>query len=773
MRLSNIVHMLQSELDDLLAASSAVAAVDQPRPRRRGGRVPPAAAAALVAAAGAAAAPPAAPLQDDEVADLLEMVAVGERVQAPAPAFTRRSSALLAHAREQRAKQLRATQLENVVAQKRAFEVALQVVAMQSTAAVALVPSRAKALPPAVKADLVLKCCTQPVVRSAQFHNSRRAQQNALLVVSEVILSSMRQTFDTLSGTAPGTIAAYSSEHGRTTLVFAGQWDETSQKFRSLRKVGDHGERITYQALAHQVMVFSGAITVEGRVKDGISTEPFFVRSMVLCETSTNFLLEGVLRSLPFAFENVEQMTKLCASNDCFVFIVVVDRASANSLSAAWLAETISTWPRNALPWCEYCSAHGCALVKGRAGLLKEMSTALRGFTHWVKYSRNCDALMAELRVIVSMSFEVRPGSPEAGFVETGQRLVHHLFGGDSSAPLFAFDKAKQKVVPTAVKKDLDAFCRVASFAKEGPRWIHWCSVLPDSPEVERGLRVGAPCCTSRSEALNKVVAVVSTLCVARAWKQACESRWTHVTSTLRRFCLCNANGCTLIQALRSIKAHWGLSTDLVAMLAREVAADHNAFPAKNKLRLLRITQSFGKDHVVQQLAVSFITTAPLDDMLFAILGGPDHKRAKLKALLHPFDSPIVLCQAKLLALMSELSNDDGETLAEAWELLSMLGGRPDDVALRLEVRRACLQLSCGVLDIFEMRYQRSPYNLVKTRLLDVPEPAKATAVDEFFAEPLLCQPLFSRRLREMFPVQGLDVTNSVVAVGCMVGAGD
>ena len=156
-------------------------------------------------------------------------------------------------------------------------------VAMQSTAAVALVPSRAKALPPAVKADLVLKCCTQPVVRSAQFHNSRRAQQNALLVVSEVILSSMRQTFDTLSGTAPGTIAAYSSEHGRTTLVFAGQWDETSQKFRSLRKVGDHGERLTYQALAHQVMVFFGAITVEGRVKDGISTEPFFLSGRWYC----------------------------------------------------------------------------------------------------------------------------------------------------------------------------------------------------------------------------------------------------------------------------------------------------------------------------------------------------------------------------------------------------------------------------------------------------------------------------------------------------------
>ena len=43
--------------------------------------------------------------------------------------------------------------------------------------------------------------------------------------------------------------------------------------------------------------------------------------------------------------------------------------------------------------------------------------------------------------------------------------------------------------------------------------------------------------------------------------------------------------------------------------------------------------------------------------------------------------------------------------------------------------------LFAGITDIFEIRYERPPYNLIKTRADDVPRVAKPAVADRFFDE--------------------------------------
>jgi hypothetical protein len=142
----------------------------------------------------------------------------------------------------------------------------------------------------------------------------------------------------------------------------------------------------------------------------------------------------------------------------------------------------------------------------------------------------------------------VRFGEPDDEFTERGRTLLNVLFGGDHNDALWRWDKKRSTYVPTELKTDLEKFCEIAALRSDGPRWVHFCRVRSGSAEATQGKRVGDRCCASRQESLQKVVDCVVKLAVGRAWRISCASRWTHVTSVLRRFCLLSANGNLLPQ---------------------------------------------------------------------------------------------------------------------------------------------------------------------------------------------------------------------------------
>ena len=307
---------------------------------------------------------------------------------------------------------------------------------------------------------------------------------------------------------------------------------------------------------------------------------------------------------------------------------------------------------------------------------------------------------------------------------------------GDSSA-LWTWQKKTPQFVATPLKRDLGKFCSVANFAPDGPRFVHFCFIEEGSVDAAQGMSIGGPCCRSRDESVKKIHAAVYSITAGRAWKVATDSRWTAVPSSLRRFCLANANANILTRALRELKTHWGLNPELAASLARAIAANASDFPARNKLRLLRIVEGFSEDGINSRAAIATIVSSVCDELLFHILGGPQKPRASLRTLLDPEKSPVVQCQATLLELLSSFGGGSEEAKAEAetevsqrWGLLFLMGGSARDATHRYEARRTLLQLSAGVTDVMELRFSRPPYNLCQITFGSVLAGDKTALVD-------------------------------------------
>lgn len=758
--------MDSAELDDFLALAAMAPPVSLPKAKVQAtstrAKAPKATVAlcdnpdvpsAMAVGAMVASAPGECMAEDDEAAELLALVRVGQSM--PGPRWEQRHWTLMAHARHGREMKRQRLLLATEEARRNEVDVALRLAAAQggpAAQALACLGRRQQTPTTQVIAESLVLLATQPVFRSAQSRHFRKAQAKSLAVLSQVLVERQRMFWCKLMDAGSSLSASSSTVPPRRLLALAVQWDETSQKFAFFRDGLATGERRTRQAAAQQVMVISGTIASQGFKGPQLALDPWFARSLVLSETSADFLVEALLRTLPIDIRSEGDMERLSSVCDMCVFSFSCDRASANLLMVAWMAEQVERAPTTLLPWCELCLAHGCALIKARADMLHKLASALQSFTHWLRHGRNAEVLRQELRRAIAGDLEVRYTALPADFEEVGQKLMGFLFTGEDSDALWCWNPKLRRQEPTPLKKDLDSFCRVANFAASGPRWVHVCRDESSSNAQVSGRR--SPCCKSRAEAIEKTVAVVATAVLGRAWKIATLSRWTNVTSTLRKFCFLNSAGGFLVEALKSVKAHWGLNDGLVPTLSREIAKDQNDFPARNKLRLLRIVKGLGGGPVVnQQLALATTCLRLVDDVLFGILGGPSRERVSLATLLHPFSSPICRCQERLLGLASCFAvGAEDEQVAEGWELLAHLGGGVDSEPLRLECRRVLLQLSAGITDIMELRMEKPPYSLCRLIYDDVPRDAQARAAQQFFDVPEGCLPLFARRLKQMHP---------------------
>lgn len=337
---------------------------------------------------------------------------VVHRPARPAPKFKQRDPALMAHARAALERKRQAEKLAVEVSKRQRAEAQLQVIAMSApglSKSLGLVVSQSAALSRVVRAQLLVKLAAMPRIRSAVFETLRKKQAAAVRVVAGVLDSITHAYFRSLLQFRSASSSAV-ARVGKV-IAFVCEWDETSQRFAALRKASaSRHEKDTTAKVSSQVMVASGSIVTSGFGHGGLCVEPWLTNTMALEETSTNFILEGLLRSLPFNMEDKEQMRTLSNSVGEFVFSATVDRASSNLVCAEWIAQVLSKLPENLLPWCEFCAAHGCALVKGRAPLLKKVSASLVSLTSWLRYSRNVAVLRQEMVFSIGQSLEIRQG---------------------------------------------------------------------------------------------------------------------------------------------------------------------------------------------------------------------------------------------------------------------------------------------------------------------------------------------------------------------------
>ncbi len=179
-----------------------------------------------------------------------------------------------------------------------------------------------------------------------------------------------------------------------TAFVFC--CDESDQKLRRFRQ---HTEGRTVKLSAAPasaaVIVSSGMLYKATRVygHDIVTAQAkrLLFRPRRLQFKTANFILEAIIRELPFDLNELEQLVNSDDSEDFVSFWIMLgpDRASDTYNVVAFFFHACVQAIPSTLPHVEFCGCHGVCLARDSAHAVKRDSTALSSFTRWVNVAKH------------------------------------------------------------------------------------------------------------------------------------------------------------------------------------------------------------------------------------------------------------------------------------------------------------------------------------------------------------------------------------------------
>lgn len=686
----------------------------------------------------------------DEEADLLALIGIGQVVQAPAPRrYAPQSWQLLEKARAAKALKRARLSTEEEAERRAEAEGKLDVVASQSSQLAQLVGISPTRRPmDLARAALVAKLAFMPAIRGRA--GLRQSQGQAVHLAAMCVVQAQQRFVETVfKDLAPAPADGRAPSFRAHVLHW--QWDETSQHLASMPVKAMKGERSSFSGQGVQVMMQSGRLCVYQVVSgigEHIVDEPFFCRALFLQRLTSDDMIAGLLRRLPFNIADTGVVNELSNRCDVFVLAFTMDRASANYGVLHWLFAALCAqgMPRNVLPFAEPCVPHGIALVKNRLcipGSIVPPSHTLSALMRGNKFVCALrDVMLSTLRGKLNV---VRAPRPQTS-VEESLRLAGALLGDLDADWLYTRGPDGARV-PGALLRDVQTLVGTLELGDSSGAVTHWCYICEGSPEHRAGGRVGDACCATPEDALEKLAVPVVNLLLQRPWSRSSENRWTYVVVTLRRIALGFITSKVLPDSLRELKTHWGLSEAMVPMLERIVAADQGDFPGASKLRLLRVCRSLCAPEAAFTLGVQLIVLSQVDGLLYECLGDNRKRGATLSQMLDLRTSPVARAEQGLCDLLA-----DWRPASPGWRLLAALGCNFGGLEEAMRARSAVLGLCAALYDLFVLRFSQPPYTLL--RLADpAAEASERLAVStDFLARPDHCLSVFCRRLRDRCP---------------------
>jgi hypothetical protein len=534
-------------------------------------------------------------------------------------------------------------------------------------------------------------------------------------------------------------------------VVVCHQWDETLQKMRSAWRFPNRKSAATQVRI--QTMVQHGRTDLHMFDANGmavVQVVPWFCKSLFLWRQTANFIIEGLLRQGPFRFDDIARMVAISSASDVVVLSFSRDGASPNTVALEWIWDVlVRTSPVNILPHSHLCSLHRAAIARSRVQGFAAIAAALQSFTRFIRISKNMEGLVSSVHHVVSQALVVvRRPRPDV-FGERARKLSDLMFKSGSDDYLYK-QLPDGSRVKTALHEDIDQLLRVTDLwlADEGGthRITHWCYVRAGSFEhTKLGMQVGAPCCASAEESLDKTLAPIVCWLTSKSWHQMALNRWTHVPSTMRRaLMLCLGPTPVLLKALDHLRHNWEIDYSLETGLARALAIDSDDFAGQNKLRLLRLCKALCKPSVPLDIGMGMMSTAAIDNIMYALFG---FKRCRVSILdlMKPQTSVITKAQVSICDLLHSWLPSE----TNSWFPIALLGANFADSATRVKARAQALQMSCGIFDAFEMRMQFPPYSLVVLCSEESPDVIDGV-ISQFEAIPDGCLSLFCQRFKQL-----------------------
>lgn len=742
---------VMADADDDLEAMIALGAARRPRAKARNDPPPDRQDRAPLAVLPAPA--------DEEADDLAMVIALaGEK---PKRKYEQSSWELCAMARAAKAQRRTDRLLEAERHRRQVAESSVEAVATHfpGVAGVLGIPRRRGVPMDEGRATIVARLAFSPAIRGES--NLRKTQSKAAECVANALVHEQKDWLDErLLRPSVGSGASSSSDAPRMpafVCVVGWQWDETSQRIRSILQDRLPAERLSHHQTAVQSMVQTGLVTicdVSGKAAQMLEQQPWLCKATSLQAQTADAMLEGMLRQYPIPIEESASASRCAEPWDFFLLSFTCDRAAANFRAMEWLWEQLCApgAASHTLPFLEPCAAHGVSLMKSRPATGTSLVSASHTLSGLMRTWRFTNALRESMTGLVRSRLRVVREPMPASVRAVGLALVRVLYGDETSGYLHRVGKDGSKL-KTQLYQDLEAICMSIGLSSETGaenEFVHYCFVEEGSPEHRGGRQVGAPCCDCDADSAAKLVVPVLNFLVHRGWDQSAASRWTYMATTFRKMAIGYLAGNLLPQSLRDVQVFWRAPEGLEASLERQIAADANDFQSRTKLRLLRACRQLCPPSAAWQLGVQIVAHALADALLYDILGDGDKPRACLRDMLDTMGSPLASIERGLLELVEGWSPEN-----LGWNLFRALGGgggRFDDEACRRWARQLLLQLLAAVHDVFIERMSRPPYSLFKLCDSAASEATRDKVVHEFFAQPSGCQSLFCRRLRSKCP---------------------
>ena len=257
----------------------------------------------------------------------------------------------------------------------------------------------------------------------------------------------------------------------------------------------------------------------------------------MLAEQTADFMLEGLSKQMPFFFDDMAEVDAKVGDSPCVILSFCCDRASANFKALAWVWAQCAkpSVGRRLLPHVEPCALHGVQLAKCKPVACKEAVAATSSLSSLMRQWRFTtgmrDAIFQHVRSVLHVERLPKPEAQRARAAE----VIDALWGHEEQQWLFKQTK-DGCFAPKQLLIDLQSMADAVDFGScVYDAIIHYCYVVEGSAEHAAGKPIGAPCCSSREEAVEKVaVALINWIC-HRNWDQVAANRWTKVVVTLRR----------------------------------------------------------------------------------------------------------------------------------------------------------------------------------------------------------------------------------------------
>ena len=504
----------------------------------------------------------------------------------------------------------------------------------------------------------------------------------------------------------------------RNVVGISWQWDETSQKCKNTlgRNMADARGSNSSAQVAIQVMMQHGGIhRLNGHHGETATTsEPYFCHALFLERTTSDHLLEGVLRKHFVPFEDEAKLRHMASLGKLVVFMFSHDRASANYCVLRWLfgrVQSPNLYP-NFLVHAEPCAMHGFQLVRVRPTKGKSVIATSFSFTRFLRCWRSADAWKRELIKLVGDKLVVV--YEERNEVDRQRNAqIRAILYGDGGC--YRSPDTDREESPAPLLKDVDRLLELLTLS--GKDLIHNCHVVDGCSAHKEGLPIGSRCCKDREESIEKVVVATLNFLTNRAWAVASESRWTHTCTTLKRIAIGCLLGGLLNKSLANLQTFWGVGEDVEAQLAALLREAAGNFDAQRKARLIRISKVLAHVDAPWQVGVTITALQPVDMLMYVAFGSKAKKQPASFLDLLGWHSPrLGNVQSAFLKMLTDFSDESPH-----WALVSAAGCDFRGDAQRKFARQQILQLAGGLLDHFETRWGEPPYTLLPLIEADVP----------------------------------------------------